>query len=128
MKANLLCVCIFGALAGNNVTAQTPLPNKPSATEIRLDVASVSKLAATLGASLANKEAKLRFDTEPFLPDSGRAIYRDDHWEWEATAGYGKGDLRATVSFAPDGSEPKVEIATLAFENALPFNRNPTSF
>lgn len=116
MKSKLLCICFLGALIGNNVTAQTPLSKTPSAEEIRPDTASMSKLAATLGASLANREAQRQFNTEPFLPDAAPAVFRDDHWEWEATVGHGKGDLRATLSFGRDGSEPKVKIATLVNE------------
>ena len=119
MKRKLLCIGIVWTLIGTHLTAQSSLSDKPSTEENRLDLANTSKLAATLGASLANKESKNRFDTEPFRPDAAQAIFRGDHWEWQATAGFGKGDLRATVTFGQDGSEPKVEIATLANENDL---------
>ena len=73
--------------------------------------------AATLGSKLANEEARRKFDAEPFAPDKARAVLRADRWVWQATAGYGKGDLRATVSFRQDESEPQVEVVRLVNED-----------
>ena len=72
--------------------------------------------AATLGSRLANEEAKKKFDAEPFAPNKAKAVFRADRWGWQATAGYGKGDLRATVSFRQDNSEPQVEVVRLVNE------------
>ncbi|MDQ3624144.1 MAG: hypothetical protein M3463_16930 [Verrucomicrobiota bacterium] len=100
----------------HSATAQRPPAGEPLIDEVRLDVGIVSKLAATLAATLANKEAKRKADVEPFSPSSATAVFRGDRWEWQATVGYGKGDMVAIVSFAQDGSEQKVDVKLLVNE------------
>jgi len=46
----------------------------------------------------------------------GQAVFRGDRWDWRATVGYAKGDMVATISFAQDGSEQKVDIKLLVNE------------
>jgi hypothetical protein len=84
--------------------------------QVYLDADIVRKLAAAFAAALANGEARKRFNVEPFSAANARAIFHGDHWEWKATVGYGKGDLQATVSFAQDGSQQKIEILPLTNE------------
>ena len=120
MKTSILPFLVGIHLCLLPAAAQTSSVNAPQrlVDEIRLDATIVAKLAATLATTLANNEAKKRFDTEPFLLTNTTATFHGDRWEWQATAGYGKGDLRATVSFKQDGSEPKVEITTLVNERS----------
>ena len=70
----------------------------------------MAKLAATLAATLANLEAKKKFDSQPFSPTSADATLQGGRWQWQANAGYGKGDLCATVSFQQDGTQQKVDV------------------
>ena len=104
--------------------AAVAIAQKPSREEdptalidrVYLDADMVGKLAATMAATLANSEAKKKFKVEPFSPSNAKAVFHGDRWEWKATVGYGKGDLQATVSFAQDGSQQKVEILPLTNE------------
>ena len=118
MNQRTLLLCLILALLSLPAAGQNPSINLPKrlVDETRLDATIVSKLAATLAATLANREAKKRFDAAPFSPSTADATFHGDHWEWQSTAGYGKGDLRAIVSFKQDGSEPKVEIIPLVNE------------
>lgn len=114
MTAQYLVLCLLAAFLAPSLISQKsqadPLP------DTTVDQAPVSKLAATLAAALANNETRKKFDTEPFSAIKGQAVLRGNRWEWQASAGYGKGDLHATVSFREDGSEPKVQIQTLVNE------------
>ena len=118
MKPIILLLCSILTFSLQGAIAQKRSVNTPLrlGDEIRLDATIVSKLAATLAATLANNEAKKRFDVTPFSASTADATFHGDHWQWQSTVGYGKGDLRATVSFKQDGSEPKVEIVTLVNE------------
>ena len=118
MKPIILLFCSILAFSPHWAIAQKRSVNtsRPMVDEIRLDATIVSKLAATLAATLANNEAKKRFDVTPFSASTADATFHGDHWQWQSTVGYGKGDLRVTVSFKQDGAEPKVEIVTLVNE------------
>jgi hypothetical protein len=109
----LLVVAVQAAIA------QKPV-REPDSTgligQVYLDADIVGKLAAAFAATLANGEAKKRFNVEPFSATNAKAIFRGDRWEWKARVGYGKGDLQATVSFAQDGSQQNVEILPLTNE------------
>jgi len=120
MKSIILLLCTMLASSPQEAIAQKRSVNtdRPLVDEIRLDVTIVSKLAATLAATLANNEAKKRFDVTPFSASTADATFHGDHWQWQSTVGYGKGDLRVTVSFKQDGSEPKVEIVALVNERS----------
>jgi len=82
----------------------------------RLDTVAASKLAA----SLANKEARKNFDQEPFSASDNKPVLKDGQWRWHAIIGYGKSDLEANVSFAVDGSTPKVEVKQLINIDPIP--------
>jgi hypothetical protein len=113
-------LCLLGSLFLASTLCAEPAADKTDSLalvdEVRLDVGIVSKLAATLAATLANKEAKRMVDVEPFSPTDAPAVFRGDHWEWRATVGYGKGDMVATISFGQDGSGRKVDIRLLVNE------------
>jgi hypothetical protein len=70
--------------------------------------------AARLAASLANFEASREFDVAPFEASQGAPVFSDGRWQWQATAGYGRGDLQAVVSFTKAGSDPKVHLQILS--------------
>jgi len=110
MKSNILLILLLSTFVATFTGARTPKLDEPLAGEAALAATRVPKLAAALAATLANREAKKKFDSEPFSPSSADAILRGGHWEWQANVGYGKGDLRATVSFQQDGTQQKVEV------------------
>jgi hypothetical protein len=114
ITAQSLAFCLLAVCLAPNAIAQKSQADPLPATSV--DQAAVSKLAATLAAALANNETRQKFNTEPFSAIKGQAILRGTRWEWRASAGYGKGDLQAIVSFREDGSEPKVHIQTLVNE------------
>jgi len=119
MNAPFVLCCVFSALLAcpgfaQNAEADAAAPSNQTS----ISPAAVSKLAAALAAALANKEARTKFDAAPFSAAAAPAVFRASRWEWQATAGYGKGDLRATVSFREDGSDPKVRIQTLVNETS----------
>ena len=118
MKPKVLLLCSVLASFAQATVAQKRSVNSPLrlAEEGRLDATVVSKHAATLAANLANDQGRKQFDATPFSALTDKATFRGDHWQWQSTVGYGKGDLRATVSFRSDGSEPKVEIMELVNE------------
>ena len=118
MKPKVLLLCSVLASFAQAAVAQKRSVNSPLrlVDEARSNATVVSKLAATLAATLANNQARKQFDATPFSASTADATFHGDHWQWQSTVGYGKGDLRATVSFKPDGSEPKVEIVALVNE------------
>ena len=69
-----------------------------------------AEAAESFAADLANKEAKKNFGVEPFDRAQGNLDIHDGRWQWHAVAGYGKGDLDATVSFTVNESDPKAEV------------------
>ena len=107
---------LLSAVFARSLQAQEEQSPGARTGEVGGDVRAVSKLAAALAAAYANCEARKRFDAEPFSAVASPAILREKRWLWKATAGYGKGDLRATVSFNDDGSAPKVHIENLVNE------------
>jgi hypothetical protein len=90
--------------AGDSGSATTP-----RSTHVRLNTDSASRLAA----SLANKNARQFYNVAPFTQSQGTLRFVHGRWQWEAIAGYGTGDLLATVSFSPDGSKSTVTVQTL---------------
>jgi hypothetical protein len=118
MKPKVLLLCSVIASFAHAEVAQKRSVNSPLrlVDEARSNATVVSKLAATLAATLANDQARKQFDATPFSALTDKATFRGDHWQWQSTVGYGKGDLRATVSFKPDGSGSKVEIVALVNE------------
>jgi hypothetical protein len=72
--------------------------------------------AAQLAATLANAEARRKFDAAPFGAAQSAPKFSDGRWQWRAVAGYGRGDLQAVVSFSQNGSKPKVQIQPLILE------------
>ena len=110
MKSNILLILLLSTFVTNLAAAQTPKLEKPLAGQVGIAADRVAKLAATLAATLANREAKKKFDSERFSATSADATLQGGRWEWRANAGYGKGDLCATVSFQQDGTQQKVEV------------------
>jgi hypothetical protein len=72
--------------------------------------------AARLAVALANSEAKRQFGAAPFGASQDTPTLDNGYWHWQATTGYGKGDLQAVVSFTQAGSKPEVWLQTLVLE------------
>lgn len=66
--------------------------------------------AAELAAGLANKECDRLYHREPFTPDRYPATLTEDGYRWGGLDVGAPGGLSALVIFAPDGSNPKVEV------------------
>jgi hypothetical protein len=66
--------------------------------------------AATLAARLANDECERRHKKRPFAPEQYAAVLEGDVYRWGHLDEGGPGGLSALVTFAPDGSNPKVEV------------------
>lgn len=69
--------------------------------------------AHQLAVTLTNDEAFKRYDVRPFVPDASKIRTVGRRWVWEGTAGYGRSDLVAKVSFALDGKDPRVDVHLL---------------
>src|SRR4051812_15268993 len=81
---------------------------------LRAESAKLSSAAAgRLAVRLANADSERRFGRAPFAASLGKLRVVDGHWEWQATAGHGYGDLHATVSFDPSGAHRSVQVAVL---------------
>jgi len=90
------------------LASATGRADKGSATAV-LDADAAARLAALL----ANSEAKRQFGTAPFDPLQETGTFSEGRWSWQATVGYGKGDLQAVVSFSKTGSKPQIRVQTL---------------
>ena len=69
-----------------------------------------STQAAILAAKLANDECERRYEKRPFAPGQYAAVLEGDVYRWGRLDEGGHGGLSAIVTFAPDGSNPKVEV------------------
>ena len=66
--------------------------------------------AAILAARLANDECERRHKKRPFAPEQYSAVLEGDVYRWGRLDEGGRDGLSALVTFAPDGSNPKVEV------------------
>src|SRR5213592_1255316 len=66
--------------------------------------------AATLAARLANDECERRHKKQPVAPEQYTAVLEGDVYRWGRMDEGGRDGLSALVTFAPDGSNPKVEV------------------
>ena len=66
--------------------------------------------AAQWAAQLANKECDRRYQRQPFAPDQHPARLTDTGYRWGGLDEGAQGGLSALVTFAPDGSNPQVEV------------------
>ena len=66
--------------------------------------------AAILAARLANDECERRHKKRPFTPEQYAAVLEGDVYRWGRLDEGGRDGLSALVTFAPDGSNPKVEV------------------
>jgi hypothetical protein len=79
----------------------------------QLDREAASRIAMTL----ANQSASKLFGPAPFAASQGDLSFLRGHWEWQAIAGYGTGDLLATVTFSPGGSETNSSVQALILKD-----------
>jgi len=68
--------------------------------------------ARTLARQLANEQARSLYGSEPFW-NGAPARFVQGRWVWNDGRGYGLGDIRATVSFAADGTSRSVDVMLL---------------
>ena len=66
--------------------------------------------AAILAAKLANDECERRYEKRPFAPEQYAAVLEGDVYRWGRLDEGGRDGLSALVTFAPDGSNPKVAV------------------
>ena len=66
--------------------------------------------AAILAARLANDECERRHKKRPFTPEQYAAVLEGDVYRWGRLDEGGRDGLSALVTFARDGSNPKVEV------------------
>ena len=108
---SLLAVAVFAASAFGG-EAVRPLKRSQPTTKSALN----AKTAARLAASLANADSQQRFGVAPFSASRATPQLIQGQWHWQATAGYGKTDLQASVSFSQSGSDPTVSVRQLVLE------------
>ena len=66
--------------------------------------------AAQLAARLANDECEHRYQKRPFQPEQNPAVLQNGEFRWGGLDVGGPGGYSALVTFASDGSHPKVEV------------------
>src|SRR6266516_7155683 len=66
--------------------------------------------AAIRAARLANDECERRYEKRPFAPGQYAAVFEGDVYRWGRLDEGGHGGFSSLVTFAPDGSNPKVEV------------------
>ena len=66
--------------------------------------------AAQLAAQLANQECDRHYQRKPFTPDQYSARLTDAGYRWGGLDEGARSGLSALVTFAPDGSNPQVEV------------------
>jgi len=66
--------------------------------------------AAILAARLANDECEHRYNKRPFAPNQHTAVLEGDVYRWGRLDEGGRDGLSVLVTFALDGSNPKVEV------------------
>ena len=66
--------------------------------------------ASERAAQLANSECQRRFERSPFEGSAAAARFVDGRWHWKASAGLGRGDVVADISFSPGGDNPLVTV------------------
>ena len=69
-----------------------------------------SNEAAQLAAKLANDECERLYKRRPFAASQCPATLRDGEYHWGGLDQGGPGGYSAHVTFAQDGSKPKVEV------------------
>src|ERR1051325_1975935 len=72
--------------------------------------ANSSSQAAQVAARLANDKCERLHKTRPFTPGQHAAVLEGDVYRWGRLDERGPGGMSALVTFAPDGSNPKVEV------------------
>jgi hypothetical protein len=63
-----------------------------------------------MAADLANAECERRFHRRPFRPEQYTAILESGEYRWGGLDVAARGGYSALVTFASDGSHPKVEV------------------
>jgi hypothetical protein len=85
-------------------------------TSTRPNQAMTAEQATSLAMRLANDKAFAEYYCKPFH-DGRPAQFRAEHWVWTDMEGLGKGDIRASVDLAADGSVNRVQLEILNNED-----------
>jgi hypothetical protein len=66
--------------------------------------------AAQLAARLANQESQRLYKRQPFAASQHAAVLQDGEYQWGGLDPGAPGGFSALVTFAQDGTHPKVEV------------------
>lgn len=80
----------------------------------RLPAILTAEEARSKARDIANEKAKELYDCEPF--GDGPVSLDETGWVWSERRAYGRADIEARVSFAPDGSAPNVAVRLLLLQ------------
>jgi hypothetical protein len=103
----LAVVCCLIVLAVGDTSCSRPVGAGRTRTPVRV---LSSNDAALLAAKLANDECERLYKRRPFTASQYRAVLRDAEYGWGGLDVGGPGGYSARVTFAQDGSRPKVEV------------------
>ena len=78
-----------------------------------------SEQATAAAIRLANDKADTLYHCQPFR-DGQPASFKQGHWTWRDSRGYGLGDIQATVELAANGSTNNVDVEFFDSQNPLP--------
>ena len=105
-----LCWCVMAVLILSPGCSKL-FPTSTSGTGAQQARQTLSPIqAAILAARLANDECERRYEKRPFAPEQYAAVLEGDIYRWGRLDEGGRDGLSALVTFAPDGSNPKVEV------------------
>ncbi|HXJ61121.1 MAG TPA: hypothetical protein VNU68_31120 [Verrucomicrobiae bacterium] len=102
-------VLLILGLAGCSTKAPISNSNQAQAKDGRRTPLSASA-AAELAAKLANDECERHYGKRPFAPAQHAAVLEGEQYRWGGLDIGGVGGLSALVTFAVDGTNPKVEV------------------
>jgi hypothetical protein len=100
-----LAVLMFQAEFSRSLAAEAPAPQARQGSGTLTPVE-----AAKLAARLANDECERLYKKRPFTAKPYRAVRRGDRYRWGRLDVTAPGGFSALVTFATDGTDPKVEV------------------
>jgi hypothetical protein len=106
LPALALVSCLV-MLAVCDTSCSRPVATGRTQTSVRI---LSSNDAAQLAAKLANDECERLYKRRPFTASQYGAVLRDAEYHWGGLDEGGPGGYSAHVTFAQDGSKPKVEV------------------
>jgi hypothetical protein len=102
-------VLLILGLAG--CSTKTPISNSnPAQAKDSRGPRLTASVAAELAAKLANDDCERHYGKRPFAPGQHAAVLEGGHYRWGGLDIGAPAGLSALVTFAVDGSNPKVEV------------------